>query len=353
MTFETISTLNTNTLIGFTDKRGHAWHYKAQEQGAESNHYPGAIPVEHVTRRLFDWAATSRRVAVEVPATFEDMTHLAEDGTPMKWAVQLDRQAIARDDNNHVMGMFKDGYQPHQYKQWLLDTVANLLDDDLSIGSAGLLRQGAVAWVQVEVPDTITTPEGVSFRPNLLGCTSFDGSIATTFKRTITVVVCDNTLEAARGERGQQFKAKHTKNSGFKLASARQALGIIHQAADDFTAQVAELCATTVTDKQWLAFLEAYVPVTEDGKKKEGRALTMAINKQDTLKKLWNHDQRVSPWKGTSFGVLQAVNTYDHHEGIVRGGTRAERNMMSAVKGEQGKADDAAMELLGRILTNA
>jgi hypothetical protein len=35
--------------------------------------------------------------------------------------------------------------------------------------------------VSVEVPETITTSEGVAFRSNLLACTSHDGSLATTF----------------------------------------------------------------------------------------------------------------------------------------------------------------------------
>lgn len=41
MTTETLSTLNTSTLIGNTRHRGTAWHYRAEEQGEESNHYPG------------------------------------------------------------------------------------------------------------------------------------------------------------------------------------------------------------------------------------------------------------------------------------------------------------------------
>ncbi len=62
----------------------------------------------------------------------------------------------------------------------LLSTVADLLGDDLVNSSTGLLRGGAIAWVEVSVPDTFTTPDGVTFRPNLLATTSFDGSIATT-----------------------------------------------------------------------------------------------------------------------------------------------------------------------------
>lgn len=55
MSRETAKWLNTNTLIGFTGKRGHAWHYRSHLQSAEPNHYPGAVPVDDVRRRLFDW----------------------------------------------------------------------------------------------------------------------------------------------------------------------------------------------------------------------------------------------------------------------------------------------------------
>src|SRR4051794_20181705 len=206
MSHESLSWLNTMTLIGNTAARGNAWHYRATEQGGEPNHYPGPIPVEEVKRRLFAWQAVPRRVAVEFPATVETMTHLNDAGEPVHWVVQADRQAIAPSDRDHVMGLFKDGYTIHQYDQWLLQNVATILDDDLAISSAGLLRGGAVAWVEVSVPETITTPEGVAFRPNLLAATSFDGSIATTFKRTVTDTVCDNTRECALAEAGQQYK---------------------------------------------------------------------------------------------------------------------------------------------------
>ena len=64
MSQETPEWLNTNTLIGFTEKRGHAWHYRAEVQGDQSNHYPGAVPIEDVRRRLFPWEAVEGTVAV-------------------------------------------------------------------------------------------------------------------------------------------------------------------------------------------------------------------------------------------------------------------------------------------------
>jgi phage/plasmid-like protein (TIGR03299 family) len=256
MSQETSTWLNTRTLIGFTDQRGHAWHYRAADQGDEPNHYRGAVPVEDVARRLFGWDAVTAGVFAEY-YNADGFIRLTDQ---TRKAVVRPAGAFGPDDAGAILGLFKDGYVIHQFREWLLGTVGSILDDgDLSIGSAGLLRGGAVAWVSVEVPDTITTPEGVRFRPNLLACTSHDGSLATTFQRVVTNVVCDNTMSAALAENGQRIKVRHSRHSRLRLAEARQALAIVHTIADDFTAQVAQLAATTVTDRQWAAFLDAHI----------------------------------------------------------------------------------------------
>jgi phage/plasmid-like protein (TIGR03299 family) len=354
MSSETLQHLNTNVLIGNTDHRGHAWHYKADQQGTEPNHYAGAIPVADVQRRLFQWVAESRRMAMEVPAELETMTHLAEDGNPVRWAVQADLQGIARSDNHHRMGVFTPGYERHQYGPWLLDTVGVLLDDDLGISSAGLLREGAIAWVEVSVPESIETPEGVTFRPNLLATTSFDGSIATTFKRTVTDTVCDNTREMALSERGQAYKVKHSRYSKMKITEAREALQMIHSLADEFAAEIAQLCAIEVSQQQWARFLDAHVPlVDEKDAPLTKRSLGLAEAKRGALSKLYRYDTRVAPWAGTAHGVLQAVNTYEHHENSVRGGDRAERNMLRTVTGEFGNLDRQTWASLTEVLASA
>ncbi len=351
MSRETLNWLNTNTLIGFTDKRGTAWHWRAEEQGGQSNHYPGAVPLGDVRERLFHWTADSRRIAVEVPAEASTTTH-SHDGLPMRWAVVEDRQAICRSDDHNVMGIFGQGYQRHQYQKWLLTTVADLLDDDLAISSAGLLRGGAIAWVEVSMPETITTPEGVTFRPNLLATTSFDGSISTTYKRTVTDTVCDNTRACALAENGQQFKVKHTANSHAQLGPARQALAMVHTLAQDFADEVARLCAVQVSGSQWTSFLDSHVPRVdaETSRLLTGRALTLVDAKRDTLDTLYRSDPRVAPWAGTAHGVLQAINTYEHHAGTVRGGSRAERNGLKTINGDFDRLDRTTWTSLRTVL---
>jgi phage/plasmid-like protein (TIGR03299 family) len=338
MSRETAVWLNTNTLIGWTSQRGHAWHYRAELQGDETNHYLGSVPVDDVRRRLFDWDAVEAQITATV---------MTADG--VLTVTDPERKAIVRPDTGVILGVFKSGYKIHQFKTWLLDSVATILDDDLSIGSAGLLRGGAVAWVSVEVPETITTPEGVAFRPHLVAAAAHDGSLSTTYTRAVTNVVCDNTMSAALREgahHGQRVKVKHSRNSLDRLVETRQALAVVHTIGDDFARQVAELTSVKVSDGAWQRFLDSLVPL--EGK--EGRSRTMAEHKRESLLRLYRHDERVAPWAGTAWGVVQAVNTMTHHEGIVRGASRAERNAERAVTGGADKLDRETLDRLTAVL---
>ena len=327
MSQETLKWLNENTLIGYTDKRGNAWHYR---EGSD-NHYADAIPVDDVVRRLFNWHP------VKVPTFFE-------------WEgkrVQSDKYAILRDDTGAELGSFKDGYQPHDYQEWLVHNIGTLMDtstSDLGIGSAGLLKGGAVAWVEVTVPETFTTPEGVTFRPNFLAASSFNGSLATTYKRTVQNTVCDNTLGVALGEKGQQVKIRSTKNSLTRIADAREALHLIHSAQDDFAREVAALAKIKVDDHMFERWMDGVVPLPRPDEAKTTRAITLAENKREAFQNLWLHYERVAPWRGTGLGVLQVANTYAHHGQNVRGMSRQERNMLNAVNGKTEAADAETLE---------
>ncbi|MCK6209561.1 DUF932 domain-containing protein [Georgenia sp. EYE_87] len=353
MTTETLLSLNTQTLIGNTSQRGTAWHYRAEMQGAEPNHYPGPIPTDDVARRLFGWRAQSRPVAVERPADAATMTHLNASGEPVRWVAVESRQAIVRSDRDDgtVLGVFTQAYEPHQYTDYLLRTVSDILDDSLTVSSAGLLRDGAIAWVEVSMPESITTPEGVEFRPNLLATTTHDGSLATTYKRTVTDVVCDNTRAVALAERGQELRIRHSRNSRVKLDAARRALTIVHTTGEAFAEEIRRLCRIDVDRRTWSRFLDSWVPLK--GPRDEPlppRALKHAERKREAIDELYVHDRRVEPWGGTAHAVLQAVNTYEHHASPMRGPSRAQRNMLRTVDGTYASLDRAVWSALERVL---
>lgn len=328
MSAETMEWLNTMTRIGFTSKRGNAWHYR---QGA-TNHYEDAVPLT-VVEELFDFDIVSEPIYLCIDGEYHQIN---------------DRQAMVTDDDHTVVGIFKSGYQGHGYKKWLLDGPADIVEQskgEMGIGSAGLLRNRGVAWVQIEMPDNITTPEGVTFRPHLLATTSFDGTVATTYGRTVTVVVCDNTLDCGRAEKDQQIKIRHTKNSTLKLNDAREALGVVWQMADDFAAEVAALTSKKVSDKAFDAILDKLVPMPEDADKKA--SATLAEKRRDEIVRLYRADERAASWTGTAWGVLQAFNTYALHGTRVNGGVpRVIRNQERVIQGVIGKHDAEVLEAI-------
>ena len=329
MSRETISHLNTQVLVGFTEQRGNAWHYKKDEQGAEPNHYPAAIPVADVQRRLFAWQAQAMPMHITAP-----------DGTQHEVP---NRQAIVRDDTWQVLGVPSKAYQPHQYDEWLLKQVANLLDDDLSIGSAGLLKGGAIAWVQVEMPESWKVAD-VEFRPHLLATTSFNGEIATLYKRTCTIVVCDNTRAQALRETAQEFRVKHTSQSLLKLSDARDALQIVHSIGDDFAAEIEKLMAIKVTDQKFDRFLSLLAP-SDDRESKQSQ--TRADNLRSSLRQMWQNDIRCAPYRYTAFGAVQTVNTWRQHIKPTRAGRSAiERTMIDTLTGVTELEDRKVAEMI-------
>ncbi len=164
--------------------------------------------------------------------------------------------------------------------------------------------------------------------------------------------MCDNTRTCALAEQDQELKVKHTANSRAQLRPARQALAMVHTLARDFATEVARLCAVQVSGSQWQSFLDRHVPRVdpETSRVLTGRALTGADAKRDTLDTLYRSDPRVAPWAGTAHGVLQAINTYEHHAGTVRGGSRAERNGLKTINGDFDRLDRTTWQTLQAVL---
>jgi len=327
--------LNNMILIGYEKLRGKAWHYNMSEQGVEPNHYEGPVPVEDVKRRLFNFTVEG------VPAYYYF------DG---KRKQVPNKQIMVASDNGDVLGDHAAGYAGHGYTEWLIDNVVSILDQKIGIGSAGLLRNRAQAWVSVEMPENITTPEGVEFRPQLTAMTSFDGSLITTYGKHFYVAVCDNTLNIARREMADQnYKVKHTKYSALKIADAREALAILFAMGDEFSQEIADLTSWTVSDKQFNKTLDLIFPEKEEGETSK-KGVTQRENTRAKIINLYHNDERCAPWKGNAFGVLQAFNTYNQHYTTVRkGAAQYERHMERVLKGKVAEADAQVLTILSDV----
>ena len=341
MSKETTKWLNTMTLIGNVLKRGKAWHWRESEQEGETNHYDGFVPVEDVRRRLFDWSA------VETPVFVKN-----DDGNFVE--IQ-DRKAVMHDKTKKVFGVFSNRFNIHQYDDALLKNLEQIIDsNELGIDSAGLLQEGGKAWVQISVPENVTTADGFTFRPTLLASTAHNGSLATTYRRVMQAVVCDNTLEMALNESTKMmFKIRHKGTASFdgRIEEVRDALEIIYQTSDEMVAELNALTAWAVTDNQFTKLVEQMTPIavglgTNDQPSK--KSVTMQTTKREALQNLWRADERVLPWKNTGLGVVQAFTTYNQH---IAGtdAKRVGRNYNKLVNGQQATEDALVLERLREL----
>ncbi|QDK02073.1 hypothetical protein SEA_GIBBLES_116 [Gordonia phage Gibbles] len=348
MSAESIETLNTNVLVGFTDQRGHAWHYDAAYQGAESNHYSEAIPVADINRRLFNWEPLQVPIHAEVPTdNAEHATGIDSYGNPVVNVLVPGKMAIVRSDNYRTIGLHSDSYAVHDYRDWLIGLASNVIGETLQPSSAGLLKGGAVAWVEFSIPETIHDAKtGMAFRSNYLATTALDGSCATTHGLTITQTVCDNTRAVALGEMkrdGRFFKIKHTKHSNAKIDQAREALGLVENGIELYTDQIHMLSDIEIDDAQLFAFLDAWAPLPDE----KGKGYTRTENKRDKFLDMYRHDAMCADWSGTALGLVQTGNTFAHHASEIRGeASRYERNSEARIKGKFDALDEELWKMV-------
>lgn len=341
MSRETALTLQTNTLIG--DGKA-AWHQDLalQEQhGLEPNHYDGPIPVADVVRRLFDWDVLE--FPVSATGTVNGQTVTIDDPT---------KKMLVRSDTLQPLSVRSDTWKVHPYKTWLLDGMSDILDDpDLHISAAGLLNQSRIAWVQVTWNEGIKSVNGVEFKPYFMAATALDGMMSSTYKEAMTLAVCDNTLDLALNEKGRTFRVRHTSNSELSAPKAREALGIMYDSSDAFSKALQAMTDEKVSEGKFLRWADAFVGLNEEKRTKGGRSLTIAENKRGQLINLWKNDERVAPWAGTKFGVLQTANTWAQHveAGLGEDESRYDRNVQRFLYGKTHDLDKRALALLAAV----
>jgi phage/plasmid-like protein (TIGR03299 family) len=332
-------------LIGYTGQRGTA-HTFAANHHSEPNGYPAGIPRADIERRLFGWTpeiweTTASQISPSGVTTLR--TDPACVRPPGTWGP---------DDPGVHYAHFK-AFEIHPYTDVLLDQIERITDQGLGIAGAGMAHDGGIAWIQVEMPDNITTSTGEAHRPYLNCATSLTGRIATTYLTGTTLIRCSNAMSTLLAPGGaNRVKVRHTKGSVARVADIRNSLDLVLSAGDRFNQQWERFLNTTVTDTQWEAFVHAHEPLTlPTGTPKRGASLTNARNRQARLNTVAHTDPRCADLFGTAMGVIQTVNTIEaHYAPIRRGADREVRNAVRAATGAVDALDTQTLRTLQHVL---
>jgi phage/plasmid-like protein (TIGR03299 family) len=336
MSKETYEWLSKNVLAGFAETRRPWWANGAASEGHTLNLFPGAVPMDEVMNLIASWE----------PITESLYTADME-------LVTTHKLVRASDSKEHIAVIGADA-ATHTYREWLTGTVTEVVGDDAQVSSSGLLRNRAQAWVQIERPETAVGPDGIQFSPYVVLSTSLDGSLASQINQNTQMVICDNTLEIGR-DQGLATRIKHTSRSTGRLGQYRGVMQRIMQGENDFREELERELAITVDDNQFSRFIESFIPIDNDDKPAKK---TRSERKRQEISQLYRDDPRVTAWKGTEFGVVQAVNTWNQHMSQLRNATgyemddtnlRAMRNYAERLRGNRG-SDMETVKALEMVL---
>lgn len=352
MSRETAEWLQRNTLIGHTDERGPAWHNDPTLRaalGIEDNHFPGAVPLDRI-EKLLDFELLS--CSVRASGTF-----LSPEGDPIEIdTVDNTRQAIVTSDTQEILGVFREGYQIHHYRAWLIDALSDLVGDPmaqdkgLDVYSVGLLRNRAICYVQVALPAEMILP-GFLIRPYVSGATSANGRLASQFWCGNQAVVCDNTLDAGVRERVPRIKIKHSRNSLGKIEDIAQVLGILDYTTRGFKAIMQALADTPIRE----ADTEKYINLRFGNRPESGKGVAYWDKAHNKFMNLVSNDPRVEMFRGTAASLFQADNTYRlWSKGIKSSATSRggllERTMWQDADGTNSAEDKMALSTINQVL---
>jgi len=261
-------------------------------------------------------------------------------------------KAVVRAEDNKVLGVVTDAYEPIQNEDMFQFMEALVGDNVTMFHCAGSLFGGKRVFITCKMPKGIDVgPDKVDMY--LVGCSSHDSSMQFHIKWTPIRVVCWNTVSAAFQIYGGRVRATDTMSilhrGGWKnkLQEAKKVLELSDayhkQASDTFNA----LLKKPMITKEFKYFSRQMWP---DEKKDDGTLIDRS-KVRDEIAVLFGHGvgNDVKGVRGTRWAALNSVTEYiDHHRNYGKGkyGGPEDNRMNSVVWGGGAQVKKQALELL-------
>lgn len=249
---------------------------------------------------------------------------------------EIPRKVETRRDGNHMAIVGKDTYHVKTFLDHLLPIVTGIsMETPYNVVAAGKYANGAKEIMVLEWPQELLVA-GQAFKGSLWVANSHDGSSAQLLGLHKTRISCTNEVPAFG--RIAQIKMRH-RGGGISVEEARAILQVSLKYDEVFEAKVEAELYATLKEETFEEFVnKQFAPLTlEDGTKKTGRGLTMAVNAQEALWESYNAPD-LKEVRGTLFQATQAVYAYyDWAYGGTSEVKRAERAL-------DGKTDGLKMQ---------
>jgi len=219
-----------------------------------------------------------------------------------------DNYIVRRKDTKAPLSVMSSRYTPIQNRE-VFDFADSIIGEGQAVwDTAGSLAGGRKIFMQVELEGKLflkSNPDDTTVK-RVLFVSSHDGSKALQGMITPVRVVCQNTLNAALGNRTNTFKVFHRKNYASKKEEAAKVLELAHAYYKDLQVVMNKLDDAEITMSYMEGFVGALMPVTKD------EVPTRTKNRHETILSLFANGR--GNLGKTKWDAYNAVTEFvDHH----------------------------------------
>lgn len=318
----------TNDIVSFANSRNDAWHQLGQSVG----HLMTATEVM-AEAHLANWNV--RKVPMHITTdpiiSDEGVTPGEQIEVPNKWATVRTNPITGKTEPLGVVG---NVYTPLQNEASteMLDAMRD--ESSAAFETAGALRGGRETFVTMKLPEAMKFTSPITGKDDvtelyIAALNSHDGNSPFRFIVTPTRIVCANTQGMALRNAQASFSLRHTINAKNAINEARAALGLTFKYLEEFESAVQTMIAREMEGVQVIEIIHA---VTGVDKAPTERAKNMRLEHAGQIMGLYRESDTVAPFKGTAFGVYNAVTEYaDHFMKVGKKGDAADQRALRTI----------------------
>jgi|TARA_R110002020_G_scaffold202084_7_gene405088 phage/plasmid-like protein (TIGR03299 family) len=205
-------------------------------------------PEEMLKQASLDWTVSKRNIFTYDNADSEKATDL----------IMSDNYSVlVRDSDNQIFGPCGPRFIPTQNAEAFTFFKKFTDAGNMSMNTAGSLRNGRQIWGLAEINSSFTLPGGDKIDGYLLVSVSHEWNKANEIRFTPIRVVCNNTLSIALVDKTQpHFKMPHTKAFDSDLmVAAEQALGLAGNRMKEYKEAAEFLCSKQYTENKVVSYI--------------------------------------------------------------------------------------------------
>ena len=218
--------------------------------------------------------------------------------------------ATVRDSDNKPLGVVKERYKVVQNAD-AFAFVDNLLGEGVTYETAGSLGGGKRVWLLAKTESANILGDVVE--PYLVFSNSHDGSGAVQVAVTPIRVVCQNTLTLALSSAKRTWSAKHNGTISSKMLEAEETLGLTKKYLTSLAEKADVLTQIAVPTPAFIEFLHTMLPYPKGEAEMTELVKSRIDRERDFLSEIYNNKEDIQRFKGTAWGVMNAVADFVPH----------------------------------------